>query len=430
MNGLLPQFGLVFILIMLNAAFAGTELALVSLREGQLHRLEEESKSGARLAKLARQPNQFLATIQIGITLAGFLASATAAVSLAKPLEGPLSFLGGAAGATSVIVVTLVLAYLTLVFGELAPKRVAMQKAERWGLVMARPLAALTVLTRPAVWLLSHSTDAAVRLMGGDPSIQREEVTAEELRDLVDAQTSFTPQQRLIINGAFEIADRTLGEVLVPRSDVVSLHEDLSGKEGAVLLLDAGYSRAPVVAGIELDSVIGVVHLRHLLSAPDQPVSAVALEMPVFPDQARVLTTMRDLQARRTQMALVVDEHGGAEGIVTMEDLIEELVGEIYDESDTDLASVRYEPDGTVVLPGRFPIHDLTDIGISLPSGNYTTVAGLALDQFGHIPEAGESVTIEGWIIEVRSVERHAVVEVALRSAPVTEPEDPEDSED
>ncbi len=228
MSDVLPQLVLIVVLVIVNAAFAGTELALVSLREGQLVRLESASSTGAVLARLARQPNQFLATIQIGITLAGFLASAFAAVSLAEPLEEPLSFLGRAAAPVSIVVVTLLLSYFTLVFGELAPKRVAMQKAERWGMVMARPLAFLSKITRPIVWLLSWSTDVAVRLMGGDPDQQREEVTEEELRDMVAAQVTFTPQQRVIIDGAFEIAERTLEQVLVPRSQVFVLDSALT----------------------------------------------------------------------------------------------------------------------------------------------------------------------------------------------------------
>src|SRR4029077_20999029 len=198
MSEIAPEIVLVLALVVINAAFAGTELALVSLREGQLQRLETASSTGAVLARLAREPNQFVPTIQIGITLAGFLASAFAAVSLAEPLEEPLSFLGRAAAPVSIVVVALVLSYFTLVFGELAPKRLAMQKAERWGMVMARPLAFLSKVTRPIVWLLSWSTDVAVRLMGGDPHQQREEVTEEELRDMVAAQVTFTPHQRVI----------------------------------------------------------------------------------------------------------------------------------------------------------------------------------------------------------------------------------------
>src|SRR3546814_82831 len=174
-NGLLPQLLLVAFLVVVNALFAGSELALVSLREGQLQRLEAESSRGAALAKLARDPNRFLATIQIGITLAGFLASASAAVSLAEPREEPLSFLGGASGPVSIVVVTLVLAYATLVVGELAPKRIAIQRAEAWGLLVARPLSAASAATRPIVWLLSRSTDVVVRLLGGGPKSEREE---------------------------------------------------------------------------------------------------------------------------------------------------------------------------------------------------------------------------------------------------------------
>jgi putative hemolysin len=414
MSEYLPQIGLVILLVIINAAFAGTELALVSLREGQLQRLETRSATGTVLAGLAREPNRFLATIQIGITLAGFLASAAAAVSLAVPLEEPLSFLGGAAGPVSIIVVTLILSYITLVFGELAPKRIAMQKAERWGMVMARPLALLNKITRPIVWLLSLSTDVAVRLMGGDPNQQREEVTEEELRDMVAAQVTFTPHQRVIIDGAFEIADRTLDEVLVPRSQVFVLDPELTAERALELLRDSGHTRAPVATGRNLDNVIGFVHLRHLLGAGDAVVATLTLEAPIFPEAARVLTAMRELQVQRAQMAIVVNEHGGVAGIVTMEDLVEELVGEIYDETDRDLTTVRREPDGTIVLPGTFPIHDLDDIDVELPDGDYATVAGLVLEHLGRIPSVGDTVTVTDWRIEVRSMDRHSITEVAL----------------
>lgn len=411
------QLGLVVVLVIINAAFAGTELAMVSLREGQLQRLERRSGTGAVLARLARQPNQYLATIQIGITLAGFLASATAAVSLAEPLEEPLGLLGGAAAPTSVVLVTLALSYVTLVFGELAPKRVAMQKAERWGLVMARPLAFMSKLTRPAVWLLSRSTDVAVRLIGGDPKVQREEVTEEELRDMVAVQPTFTPEQRQIIGGAFEIAERTLDELLVPRRDVFVIDAALSCRDALAQLAESGHSRAPVADGGNLDHVTGAVHLRQLLGADDHSVSTVAMEIPVFPDSARALRALRQMQAGRVQMALVVDEHGGAAGIVTVEDLVEELVGEIYDETDPDLATVVREADGTIVLPGRFPIHDLPDIGVDLPEGDYTTVAGLVLELLGRIPTPGDvAVTVDGHELTVEEMRGRKITRIRIRS--------------
>ena len=422
MRDVLPQLGLVGVLILFNAAFAGTELALVSLREGQLQRLERQSSTGAVLAQLARDPNRFLATIQIGITLAGFLASAAAAVSLAGPLEEPLGFLGRASEPVSIVVVTLMLAYVTLVFGELAPKRVAMQRAERWGMVAARPLALISVLARPAVWLLSHSTDVAVRLMGGDPDLDREEITEEELRDLVAVQTSFTPKQRLIIDGAFEISERCLEEVLRPRGEVFVLDAEQAGDAALEALAASGHSRAPVGANGNLDEAIGVVHLRDLLGLGARPVGEVVGELRAFPETAGVLDALHQMQQSRAQLAVVVDEHGSAAGIITVEDLVEELVGEIYDETDRDVRSVQHEDDGSMLLPGQFPVHDLVDIGIDdVEDGPYTTVAGLILDRLGRVPEApGDQVPLDRWVLEVRAVNRHAITEV--RATPRSPP--------
>ena len=415
MGDVWPQLLLVVILVLVNAAFAGTELALVSLRESQLQRLEEGSATGEVLARLARQPNQFLATIQIGITLAGFLASAAAAVSLAAPLEARLGFLGGAAGPVSVILVTLVLAYFTLVFGELAPKRIAMQRAEKWGMVMARPLDLLSTLTKPIVWLLSISTDLAVRLLGGDPKRQREEVTGEEIRDMVAIHETFPPEQRQIIDGAFEIAERTLDEVMVPRNDVVVIDAAATCREALEVLVESGHSRAPVAEKRNLDKPVGMVRLRSLLDRPDDPVTSVMWDIPAFPDAARVLTALREFQARRTQMAVVVDEYARSIGIVTVEDLVEELVGEIWDETDPDLITVIREADGTIVVPGSFPVHDLVDLDVELPEGDYTTIAGLVLDQMNRFPRPGETIDVENWQVEIRTVGRHRITQVALR---------------
>jgi putative hemolysin len=415
-SDVLPQLALVALLVVLNAVFAGSELALVSLREGQLQRLEAESARGRALANLARDPNRFLATIQIGITLAGFLASASAAVSLAEPLEEPLSFLGGASRPLSIVVVTLVLAYFTLVFGELAPKRIAMQRAEPWGLLVARPLSAAATATRPVVWLLSRSTDVVVRLLGGDPNREREEVTAEELRDLVAAQVSFTPQQRRIIDGAFEIADRTLREVHRPRPDVFTLAAEDRCVDVVDALAGSGHSRAPVGRGGALDDVVGIVHLRDLLTDdPSRTVGAAAAPAMVLPETAGVLLALREMQRRHAQMAVVVDEHGAAEGIVTVEDLIEELVGEIYDETDRDVLSVRRMGGGVIVVPGRFPIHDLPDIGVAVPEGPFTTVAGMVLSELQRIPEApGDAVEVAGWRFVVTGVGANTVTEVRI----------------
>ncbi|HEV3014844.1 MAG TPA: CNNM domain-containing protein, partial [Actinomycetota bacterium] len=260
------EIGLVLLLVVVNAAFAGSEVALISLREGQLRRLELEGGQGRLVARLARDPNQFLSTIQIGITLAGFLASAAAAVSLAQPLVPLLEVLGRAAEPVAVLLVTMVLTYLTLVVGELAPKRIALQRPEHWARRSARPLAVVSTLTRPAVWLLSKSTDVLVRLAGADPGRQREEVTEEEVRDMIASGAVFRPEQRRILAEAIEVGERRLSGVLVPRRDVVAIPAEASVQEAIQLLLGSTHGRAPVYRG-DLDEVIGLVTLQDLVGA-------------------------------------------------------------------------------------------------------------------------------------------------------------------
>ncbi|MEM9606769.1 MAG: hemolysin family protein [Actinomycetota bacterium] len=429
MSGIWFQLALVAALVLLNAVFAGSEMALVSLREGQLQRLEHESSRGKVLGRLARDPNRFLATIQVGITLAGFLASASAAVSLAEPLEEPLSFLGGAARPGSIFVVTIALSYLTLVLGELAPKRLAMQRSEGWALLVARPLSGLSRIARPAIWLLSVSTDLVVRVLGGDPNQEREAVTEAELRDMVRTQESFTLQQRTIISGAFEIADRRLSEVMRPRPDVVTLDAETSCPEALAELAASGHSRAPVCVNGTLDETVGVVHLRDLLlDEPGCVARDVANPAVVLPESAGVLDALRTMQTERTQLALVVSEHGGAEGIVTVEDLIEEVVGEIHDETDHDLEALHQEADGSLVLTGRFPAHELPEVGISIPEGDYATIAGFLLSELGRVPkEPGDVVEHGRWRFEIIEVDERAIASV--RATQLEEPDEPDDDD-
>ena len=431
MSGYTGQILLVFVLVLLNALFAGSEMALVSLREGQLQRLERTSRGGRVLARLARDPNRFLATIQIGITLAGFLASAAAAVSLAQPLIEPLGFLGGAAEPAAIVVVTILLTFVTLVFGELAPKRIAMQRTEGWALMVARPIDVLSSISRPAVWLLGKSTDLVVRLTGGDPHAQREEVSTEEIRDMVAAQQEFSAEQRTIISGAFEIADRILREILVPRRDVLAFPQDTPAPEALFTLIDSGHSRAPVVGPAGLDDVVGVVHLRDLIGAQGR-VDTVVRPGLFLPETLRVSDALRQLRQERQQLALVVDERGAIDGIISMEDLVEEIVGEIYDETDRDVESVVKEPDGALLLPGGFPIHDMPDIGFDLDDtdddGDYTTIAGLVLARLGHIPtEPGEVVELPQFTAEVVEVTGRAITGVRLRAVPREDEDDLED---
>jgi putative hemolysin len=421
MDGIGVPVLLVFLLILVNAVFTGSEMAVISLREGQVQRLERESRSGRVLAHLTRDSNRFLATIQIGITLGGFLASAVVAIYLSRPLVERLGFLGAAAEPVATLLTTVVLTFVTLVLGELAPKRIAMQRAEGWGLLVARPLDLLSQFSRPAVWLLGKSTDGVVRLAGVDPHAQRDEVTPEEIRDMVAAQQEFSAEQRTIISGAFEIADRILREILVPRRDVLTLPSGRAAAEALRALIDGGHSRAPVIGPAGLDDVIGVVHLRDLVGATG-PVDELARPPLFLPETLRVTDALKQLRAERQPLALVVDERGAIDGIVTIEDLVEEIVGEIYDETDRDVAATVREADGALLMPGSFPIHDLPDVGFQghhQEEGDYTTIAGMVLAKLGHIPtEPGEIVTLPEFTAEVTEVTGRAITEVRVRALP------------
>ncbi len=415
MDGIGIQVALVGALVLLNAAFDGTEFAMISLRPGQLTRLERSSRTGEKLAALARQPNRFLSTVQLGSTLVGFLASATAAVTLAEPLVEPLSFLGRSARPAAVVLVTMALTFVVLVVGQLAPKRVALQHAEGWALVAARPLAAMARVVTPVIWLLSKSTDLAVRLVGSDPHVQREQVTAQEIREMVATGELYAPEQRRIITGALELTDRTLRQVLVPRTDVLALPASMPVEEALRTLVQAGHSRAPVYRD-RFDDADRVVVVLGLIGR-EGTVGDHATEATILPESLPVTEALRQLQHDRRQMALVVSEYGGLEGIATVEDLVEELVGEIYDEHDRDVHEAVRLGDGSIEVPGRFPVHDLPDLGYDVPETEAVTVAGLMAEALGRLPRTGDEATTGEVALTALSVRRRTVERVRLRAA-------------
>lgn len=420
MDGYWFDLALVSSLILLNGVLSGSEAAFISLAEGQLRELER--RGGRRdllVVNLARDPNRLLGTVQLGITLAGFFASAAAAVSLAEPLADRLVLLGSAAGSVSIAVVTVLVTAVTLVAGELAPKRLGMQYSRRWAVLVAGPLSALATLAGPVVWALGKATDVVVRLVGGDPAIGKRELTFGELRELIATHTRLSVEQRRIISGALEIHERALREVVVPRTSVFRLRADLPVGQGRNALAESGHTRAPVVASNDLDDAIGVVHLRDLLGMSGT-VADMARPILSLPDSLRVTDAMSVLMTKHEQIALVIAERGGVAGIVALEDLLEEIVGEIYDEQDKDIRSVRTLPDGSRILPGSFPIHDLVDVGVdvsALPGGDYTTVAGLVLSVLGRIPtDPGDHIDAAGHRFEVTAVKGRAISEIKLSS--------------
>lgn len=413
------EVGIIVLLLVINALLAGSETALVSLRQGQVQRLENSGPRGRVTAALVRDSTGFLTTIQIGITVAGFLAAAYGGEKFAARLEPVLEpYLGGAGGPVAFVVVVLVLTYLNLVVGELAPKRMAMQRAEGWSLRAARPLTALQRMARPAVWLLGRSTDLVVRLFGGNPNQQQQDVTEEEIKDLIAAQTEVDPQQRAILSSAFDVRERTLREIVTPRNQVVALPADTLAGDALVALAAGGHTRAPVY-GRDIDDVQGIVHVLELVGADDS-VGHHLRPAISLPESMLVLDALKQLQVQRQQLAVVYNEHGSTEGVITVEDLLEEIVGEVYDEFDPDLQSIERDAEGAIVLPGAYPMHDLAEIGVELSEGPYTTIAGYALSRIGQIAEGGEAVEADGWRLEVTEVEGRRIARVRLCPLPGT----------
>ncbi|MFE5340089.1 hemolysin family protein [Isoptericola sp. NPDC056578] len=393
------NIALVLLFVLLGGVFAGTEFALVSLRGTQIDQLERSGPRGRRVAAIARDPNRFLAAVQIGVTVAGFFSAAYGASTLAPDVAPALESAGlpeGAAATVALVGLTLVIAYLSLVLGELVPKRIALQRTAQVALAVGPPLDRFAVLMRPVIWLLSRSTDAVVRLLGGDPSLRSEEISEQELRDLVAAHPGLHEDERRILSDVFAASERTLGEVMRPRGDVVFLRADLSLAEAEERTRDLPYSRYPV-AGEDVDDVLGFVHVRDLARGAGAPsgtrrtVRDVARPVLDLPATGRLLPTLAEMQRTRTHLALVLDEYGGTDGIVTLEDLVEELVGDIRDEHDP-LAAVHVA--GT--YDAGLTIEDFARLtGVELPDGPYETVAGYVLARLGRLAEEGDVVVLD-----------------------------------
>ncbi|MCL8026390.1 hemolysin family protein [Nocardioides bruguierae] len=390
----LLNLALVLLFVLVGGVFAGTEIALVSLREGQLDALERRGSRGARVAKVARDPNRFLAAVQIGVTVAGFFSAAYGASTLAPDLAPLLTGIGlpdAAADTVALVLLTLLIAYLSLVLGELVPKRIALQRAAGVALVVGPPLDRFATAVRPVVWLLSRSTNAVVRVFGGDPEATGEEMTDAELRYLVAEHEGLDDGERRILVDVFDAADRSLREVMQPRGDVVMVPLGASVSDVLATVAEHPWSRYPV-HGENADDVRGFVHVRDLLGvSPDAPVADVLREIAFLPGTNRVLPTLTRMRQTGPHIAVVVDEYGGTDGIVTLEDLVEELVGEIVDEHDHPLPV----PGTSDEVEAGLSIEDFANrTGVPLPDGPYETAAGYVLHRLGRLAEVGDRVPV------------------------------------
>ena len=306
------------------------------------------------------------------------------------------------------LLVTVLLVYISLVLGELTPKRIGLQRAEAISVAVAGLVDWLARITRPFIWLLSVSTDVMVRLLGGDPRANKEVITEEELRGMVAVQATLTPQERELIDDVFDAGERELREVMVPRTEVEFLDSTLPAYKAARVVVDLPHSRYPVFRGSQ-DDVLGFVHIRDIL-APDVADRGIRLEDLVrdvlfMPGSKRVLPAMFEMRSAGVHLAIVVDEYGGTDGIVTLEDLVEELVGDIRDEYDVE-ERVDRSTHGVVEVDGLLNLEDFADeVGFELPEGPYETVAGFVVAELGRLPEVGESVAVDGHTLTVTELD-------------------------
>ena len=434
---MLGEIALVLVFVVVGGLFAAAEIAVVSLRPGQVSRLASSHRRGATLARLRENPTTFLSAVQIGITLAATLSSVFGAANFEEPLRDWLVGRGlaeGAARVLSLALVALVVTYVTLVLGELSPKRLALQRSEPIALVAAGPLDAIARATRPVIWLLGRSSDLVVRLLGGDPRAGREVVTEEELRDIVATNEELSVDERRLIAEVLDAGDRPVREIMVPRLDVSALDAGMTVEEALDVVEGQPHSRYPVVEG-GLDDAIGFVHVRDLFSAharrePGTALRTLARPLPRVPDSRRALPALAEMRREGTHVALVVDEYGGGAGIVTLEDLIEELVGDITDEFDEDdgrreddgTGGPRPLPDGPVDAQLRLEEFE-EETGVLLPEGPYDTAAGWMLAALGRIPVVGDTAAFGDVVLTVaemrgRRVEQVTLERVALPDAP------------
>jgi putative hemolysin len=429
---LLVNVGLVLLFILIGGVFAATEIALVSLRESQLAQLEQRGRRGERVASLAGDPNRFLGSVQIGVTVAGFFSAAFGATMLADDVSPLIVRLGvpeGVAEPVTLVVITLAIAFVSLVLGELAPKRIALQRSLGVSLVVGPILDRFATLMRPVLWLMSKATDGVVRLLGGDPSLRREQITSEELREMVSGHEDLGEEERRIVEDVFAAGDRQLREVMLPRTEVDFLDAGTPVYQAVKQATLMPHSRYPVVRG-SADDIVGFVHVRDLF-APDMAnrsvrVGEIARNVIMLPGTKRVLPALSEMRRAGGHIAIVVDEYGGTAGIVTLEDLVEELVGDIRDEYDIADDAGGQVAGGGFTVDGLLNLEDFAErTGVGLPDGPYETVAGFVVASLGRLPRPGDTVDVEGCRLEVLTVEGRRAARlraVLTRPAGPTEP--------
>ncbi|MFU0516056.1 hemolysin family protein [Gardnerella vaginalis] len=427
------NIALIVIFLLFGSIFAATELALVNLRSSQLDRMETQDARGKRVAKIARDPNTFLSTLQIGVTLSGFLSASFGESAIAPhivPIVKSWGVPNHVAGPLTTIVLTLIISYFSIVISELVPKRIAMQRSEQIARAVVPAVDIFSKICKPLIWLIAKNTNGFVRLLGFDPNEKESEVSDEELRVLVNSNKKLSQDERTILDDVFDASETIVAEVMRPRADVEFLDGSLSLEEAAAKIRELPYSRYPVT-GKDFDDVIGFVHVRDLLDVRDpnaKTVADVTREGISLPGTSKLLPSLELLRKRGIHLAVVIDEYGGTDGIVTLEDMTEELVGDIRDEYDLpDESDLKRDSKATVfvngvaTVDGGMTIEDFADVtGIELEDGPYETVAGYFLAHTGSMGKVGAILhDADGYDMTVTEVDGRRIATIEVRKTEV-----------
>ncbi|MEG1907334.1 MAG: hemolysin family protein [Gordonibacter sp.] len=414
-----------FVLVLVNGYFSMSEMALVNARQVLLQKEADDGDKKARRAlELAGDSGHFLATIQVAITLVGFFASAAAATNLSGPLAHWLSgfgieWLSVIASGLAPIVITLAVSYLSIVVGELVPKRMALSDAERISKAVAGPLGVFQKIARPLVALTSASANGLSRLLGIRGADERQSLSEEEIMYMVTDNDELLPDEKRMIRDILDLGDMTVREIMQPRVDMIFVEDTDTVRQAVDRMRGTGYSRLPVFHE-DIDRIVGIVHIKDLVGPlvdgkGDDQVGPYAYEAMFVPESKDAFPLLSEMQTNRQQIAIVVDEYGGTDGLITVEDIVEEIVGEIADETDAEAKHLTAVSDGEWIVDGRFPVEDALQMGWPVTeSDDYETIAGWLLGTLDEVPQVGDELVFDGYRFKIQAMRRRRISSIRV----------------
>lgn len=425
------QLFFIILLISINAFFAASEIAILSVKQSKIKPLLEKSNKSANIVnKYLEEPSKFLATIQVGITMAGFFASALSAKTLAVKFgevlkKSNIMVLNQFADTISFIIITVIVAYITLVLGELVPKRMALQKSDKIALFAARPMAFVSKLAYPIVKLLTSTTNLVVKLLGGSIKYDSQQITEEEIRLMINVGEEkgiIQETETEMINSIFEFDDTIVKEVMTPRTDMIVININAEMEEILNIIVEEHFSRIPVYMDT-IDNIIGILYVKDLFGIIRKDgeleisLKDIIRDANYVSEYKKIDELFRDMQKSKNHMAIVIDEYGGTAGLITIEDLLEEIVGNIFDEYDDEVLEFEQIDDKTYIVNGMLSLDEVNHImSLDLPEEDleFDTISGMVLSLSGKMPEVGDEVEFDGIRFRIEEVEDKRITKIRV----------------